>query len=199
MDKTWKTTDRFPSLLPLQTSWEDRIGLCSDVGSPWSDRCNAENAVSIPTLSRHRDDLHLAVTIDSRSATFVCLLDLSVAFDTVDDEILLTRNKKKTYCFSWSTLKCLGTYLANRSFQVRFANQQSSPIQLKFRVPQGSVIGRLAHSCLMSTRHNSLRWLLDTIVSEKKHLCGRQSSVHALSTRRHHDGSIQNWVLRCWD
>ena len=72
----------------------------------------------------------------------MCLLDLSAAFDTVDHCILLDRFEK-TFCFTGRTIEWLRTYLENRSFQVFFANQFSSPVVLKCGVPQGSIQGSL--------------------------------------------------------
>ena len=75
------------------------------------------------------------------------LLDLSAAFDTVDHDILLTRLHSK-YSISGISLEWFRSCLTNRSqFALikgcRFSRWQSR--ELKFGVPQGSVLGPILY------------------------------------------------------
>ena len=67
------------------------------------------------------------------------LLDLSSAFDTLDHSILLDRLLKVT----GNTLKWFRSYLYGRSQSVVIGDKISSPRDLKFGVPQGSILGPL--------------------------------------------------------
>jgi len=68
------------------------------------------------------------------------LLDLSVAFDTVDYEILLQR-LETIYGISDVAHRWFRSYLLGRSQYVRIGTSYFSVIDLLCGVPQGSVVG----------------------------------------------------------
>ena len=70
------------------------------------------------------------------------LLDLSSAFDTIDQDILLF---KLYYHFgiSGSVLNWLKSYLKGRTFSVRIKNVNDKTCLLVYGVPQGTVLGPL--------------------------------------------------------
>ena len=82
----------------------------------------------------------LLMECDNNNPTLILLLDLSAAFDTIDQNKLLKilhheigiRGK----AFEWFT-----SYLANRSQRVKIENSYSSIDILQFGVPQESVLG----------------------------------------------------------
>ena len=85
------------------------------------------------------------------------LLDLSAAFDTIDHTILLKR-LQSNFGISGKALKWFASYLRNRSQQVKINGITSDSAELKFGVPQGSVLGPLLFTLYMSpvaeiTRH----------------------------------------------
>lgn len=66
-------------------------------------------------------------------------VDITKAFDSVDHEVLLNRLEDigvRGISGNW-----LRTYLLNRFQCVRVKNVVSQPIQIKYGVPQGSVLG----------------------------------------------------------
>jgi hypothetical protein len=74
--------------------------------------------------------------------TYLTLLDLSVAFDTIDRSFLLERP------LSWfgiisNALSWIKSYLLNRSFSVNIEGSKSPSYQLLYGFPQGSVLGPL--------------------------------------------------------
>ena len=72
---------------------------------------------------------------------FLVLLDLSAAFDTIEHNILLSRlesNGVKGPALQW-----ISSYLSCRNQAVCIGSTMSSPVDLPFGVPQGSVLGRL--------------------------------------------------------
>ena len=80
-------------------------------------------------------------TFDNKNAVFLVLLDLSAAFDTIDHNILLSRlesNGVKGPALQW-----ISSYLSCRNQAVCIGSTMSSPVDLPFGVPQGSVLGPL--------------------------------------------------------
>ena len=89
--------------------------------------------------------------MDNGKAVFVVLLDLSAAFDTVDHQILLDR-LSSTFSITGTALRWISSYLSDRYFRVTVggdlsvsgaADGSSDKFDLKFGVPQGSVLGPL--------------------------------------------------------
>ena len=73
---------------------------------------------------------------------FICgslFVDITKAFDMVDHAILL--NKLYSAGFRGTIFEWFASYLKNRTQRVRIGNTLSSPLIIKFGVPQGSVLG----------------------------------------------------------
>ena len=75
--------------------------------------------------------------IDDNACDILVRLDLSAAFDTVDQQILLTR--KCRYGVKGNALAWMRSYLSNRFQYVRVANVCPSEHKLACGVPQRSV------------------------------------------------------------
>ena len=96
-----------------------------------------------------QDDLFLNVS--EGSTTALTLLDLSAAFDTIDHSILFHR-LYECYGINGLALSWFKSYLSDRTQSVKVGSVLSHPMDLKFGVPQGSVLGPL----LFSTQFNYL-------------------------------------------
>jgi len=68
------------------------------------------------------------------------LLDLSAAFDSVD-QITLLRQLRTSYCLSGKVIDWLTSYLSDRKQQVRTTTSSSMQSAVLFGVPRGSVLG----------------------------------------------------------
>ena len=77
---------------------------------------------------------------DDRLVSVPALLDLSAASDMLDHPILLQR-LETTFGISGTVLHWFASYLEGREQSVMVDNVLSSPSNLQFRVPQGSVLG----------------------------------------------------------
>ena len=78
--------------------------------------------------------------IDDRKAVFLVMIDMSAAFDTVDHGILLQR-LSDDFGLCGPVHRWFQSYLSNRTSQVCVSGSFSTETQLKYGVPQGSVIG----------------------------------------------------------
>ena len=91
-------------------------------------------------------------SIDDSNITLLIFLDFSKAFDTVNHKILLA--KLKILGFQNDTCEWIHSYLSNRSQQVLCGNVSSDWIHIENGVPQGSILGPLLFTILVS----DMRW-----------------------------------------
>ena len=80
--------------------------------------------------------------LDSRNDVILIFLDLSAAFDTLDHDILLSR-LHLYFGFKGIALNWFTSYLRGRTQRVNIAGSSSSPRNLHYGVPQGSILGPL--------------------------------------------------------
>ena len=77
------------------------------------------------------------------------MLDLSAAFDTIDQDILISKLNRK-YKITGNALKLLKSYLKSRTYAVHINEQWSNIHDLAYGVPQGSILGPMLFSLYVS-------------------------------------------------
>ena len=85
---------------------------------------------------------NMLASVDAGKVTALTLLDFSAAFDTIDDTILLRRLDDR-FGVTWKALDWFKSYLTGRCQRIKLGDCLSSKADLKFVVPQGSVLGPL--------------------------------------------------------
>ena len=78
--------------------------------------------------------------LDNDNISFLFLLDLSAAFDTVDHQILLCR-LNSVFGIQSTALQWFQSYLSDRYQSTSVNNSSSSPSQLMYGVPQVPILG----------------------------------------------------------
>ena len=78
--------------------------------------------------------------LDNDNISVLLLLDLSATFDTLDHQILLSR-LNSVFGIQSTALQWFHSYLSDRYQSTSVNNSSSSPSQLMYGVPQGSVLG----------------------------------------------------------
>ena len=82
----------------------------------------------------------ILMDIDKDKCVLLVLLDLSAAFDTIDHETLLERLSER-FGVEAKALSWFQSYLTERTQSVLIGNSKSEKCNLKYGVPQGSILG----------------------------------------------------------
>ena len=81
-------------------------------------------------------------SLGQNKVAVLVLLDLSAAFDTIDHETLLHRLEHQFGIgIGDNSLSWITSYLTDRYQIVCIDGKMSKPVRMRFRVPQGSVLG----------------------------------------------------------
>ena len=93
------------------------------------------------THALHKSVDDITKAISNNSHVLGIFIDLSKAFDTLDHRILL--EKLENYGIRGQALQLLKSYLTARTQCVSFQDTKSSELEVRYGVPQGSILGPL--------------------------------------------------------
>ena len=94
--------------------------------------------------------------IDNEGGAILVLLDLSAAFDTIDHQKLLNL-LNQSFGIRGVALKWFESYLKDRTQTVQIGSCTSTPVTLKYGVPQGSVLGPILFTMYTTPLGNIIR------------------------------------------
>ena len=107
------------------------------LGEPMQSAYRSHHSTETALLRVHNDILR---AVDKKRAVILVLLDLSAAFDTIDHDTLLCRLRHRLG-ITGTALKWFESYLKGRMQSVCVMGETSPPVEVKYGVPQGSVLG----------------------------------------------------------
>ena len=117
-----------------------------DLGEPLQPAYKAFHSTETALLTIQNDILR---SIDDKKVVLLLMLDLSAAFDTGDHAILLSRLESRSG-ITGTVLQWLESYLEDRKQHVLINDSHSCDLELKWGVPQGSVLGPLLFTAYRS-------------------------------------------------
>ena len=107
---------------------------------------------TLTALLKLNEDIFEA--LDDSEVTLLVLLDFSKAFDTVNHKLLLA--KLDILGFQGSVCNWIHSYLSGRSQKVKTDTEESEWAEIKNGVPQGSILGPLLFTILVSDMRMSI-------------------------------------------
>ena len=94
--------------------------------------------------------------MEAQEVTALVALDLSTAFDTVNNELLLVILRSH-FGIDVITLPWIKSYLNKRSFQVQEGSTLLEPIDIPYAIPQGSPMGPVLFICYIAILENIIQ------------------------------------------
>ena len=148
-------------------------------------------------LVRIHNDLLLS--IDSRRSVLLVLLDVTLAFDTLDHAILLHRLRELGLyrtVLAWFT-----SYIVGRSNSVKIRQTTSYRQTLKYSVPQGSVLGPILFNIYISPiadifRRRQIRYHIYADDTQLYAECPPSNHTDALRHLRDCVNDLKRWLDR---
>ena len=140
---------------------------------------------TITALVDITDNIYKA--LDNSEIIILVLLDYSKAFDMANHKLILA--KLKAFGFNNSALKCIESYLTGRSQQVVTDKGESDWLNILNGVPQGSILGPLLFTILVSDISMGLKSCKYHLYADDTqiYLNGKVEDIHNIITKVNKD------------
>ena len=138
----------------------------------------------------------ISLYLDKKGSRFVALasLDIKKAFDTVDHSLLVAK-LSNFFNFNHDAATLIRSYLSNRTQCMKVDNFISEPLPITKGVPQGSILGPLLFSLMVSDMLDSYDFAFsyadDTVILAESL---DQNSAHLVLSERF--AQLSNWYLK---
>ena len=136
---------------------------------------------------------YILSAFDQKKYVIAIFLDFSKAFDTVDHDILLLKLEHsgiRGICLDW-----FKSYLKNRKQFTEYNNTRSTKKDLKYSVPQGSILGPILFNIYINDFINSLSSLNLTLFADDSCLYLSHSDIKNLITTSNDDlENVYKWL-----
>ena len=140
-------------------------------------------------------------SFEKQQITNLCAIDLSAAFDTVDDGIMMS-TIENIFGLSGNTLSWLSTYLAPCSFKVSIEGNMSADKPVIFSVPQGSVAGPILFNYYVRSLPNCIKhdgvtingFADDHTLHNSYPACGISAEINSIRILEDSLCSVNDWI-----
>ena len=136
----------------------------------------------------------ICTCFDERSTGAACFVDLKKAFVTINQAILL--QKLDRHGFTGKINGLLQSYLTNRKHFVISSGVSSSQLNIRYGVPQGSVLGPLLFLLYINDLPDSIENSKVTLYADDTVLLAKSSSVTAQEKLQKDLSDADDWCNR---
>ncbi len=131
-------------------------------------------------------------TFEKKEHGIGIFLDLSKAFDTINHDILL--KKLEWYGVRGKALEWYTSYLCNRKLYTKYNNNESDFYDIKYGVPQGSILGPLLFILYINDLPNAVKHSSPILFADDTSLYLSHKSLKEVTLRANADlNQLQEW------
>ena len=132
------------------------------------------------------------IALDSKSKAGIILTDLSKAFDCIRHDMFIA--KCHAYGMDKNALRYIYNYLSNRKQRVRINNSFSEWKDIKYGVPQGSILGPLFFNIFMCDLFYTLEYNVVNYADDNTPYAMENSTEEVIRQLEKYTNSLIQWI-----